>query len=364
MKRKNDYKLFMNIVGFITSSAFNIACFIISIILIYSYTVKAFDYGKEVAMEEVSDKPSKEVTVVIPEGASPWEIAEILKENDLISNEILFVAQATLNGSKDLMKPGKYILNADMNAGKIMEALQVVQIQEDVDNIKITIPEGLTITQMAELFESKELFSAEEFLEVCNTGEFGFDFVEEIPERDKRLEGYLFPDTYFFTKNATPKEVITKMLRRFDDIYSYELRQKTEELGLSIDKVVTMASIIESEIVVSSERELCSAIIYNRLDKDMPLQMCSSILYALDKRKDRLLLDDLKFESPYNTYENKGLPVGPISNPGEASIVAVLNPAEVDYLYFVLKDDKSGEHFFTADYDDFLTAKALYNQQF
>jgi UPF0755 protein len=305
-----------------------------------------------------------EVAVDIPKDASVWEIAKILKEKELIGNETLFVIEARFNGTYDLLKSGKYTLNTDMSTGRIMEELQVVQEELSEDNVKVTIPEGLTIEQVADLLESKELFTAGEFLEVCNTGAFNHAFLAQIPEREKRLEGYLFPDTYFLSLNPTPQELIDKMLDRFNEIYNTELIERTEEMGFTIDEIVTVSSIIEKEISAAEERELASAVIHNRLKDEMPLEMCSSIIYALDKRKDRLLLEDLEVESPYNTYKYPGLPAGPIASPGEASIRAALNPANVNYLYFVLKDEEAGEHVFTSDYDEFLQAKELYNQKF
>ena len=366
VKGKKGPSVFLNIFSFITGSAFNIGCFIITIFLIYTFTLKAYDYGRKASSEELAAKPSREVILVVPDGADIWDVANLLKENDLIGNQTIFVMQAMLNGTSEVIKPGTYRLDASMKTGEVMDALQTIQDDQYAANdIKITIPEGLNLQQTADLLASKDLFTAEEFLEACQTGQYDYDFVAYVPEdRPNHLEGYLFPDTYFFTEHATPDEVIRKMLARFDDIYDFDMRQRTEELGLTIDQVIIMGSIIEGEIVRPEERELASAIIHNRLGMDMPLQMCSSIIYALDKRKDRLLLTDLEINSPYNTYKYPGLPIGPISNPGEASILAALYPADVDYLYFVLKDQETGEHVFTADYESFLQAKTLYNQQF
>jgi UPF0755 protein len=364
MKNKKQEQLILNILGFLTGSAFNILLFLLTIFLIYIFTVQAYDYGKETADEIVAEKPSQAVEVNIPEDATTWEIAQILKEENLIGNEFLFLIESRLNGTYDLLKSGEYTLNTDMSAGAIMEALQIVQKTTVADSLTVTIPEGLTVEQVADLLASKELFTAEEFITACDTGTFDYAFLANIPERDHRLEGYLFPDTYFVSLNPTPEEVITKMLDRFDEIYSQELRVQTDAMGLTMDDVVIMSSIIEKEISAPSERVLASAVIHNRLASDTKLEMCSTIIYALDKRKDRLLLTDLEIESPYNTYLYPGLPAGPIASPGAASIEAALNPADVDYLYFVLKDEEAGEHVFTASYDAFLNAKEQYNQIF
>jgi UPF0755 protein len=139
-----------------------------------------------------------------------------------------------------------------------------------------------------------------------------------------------------------------------------------EETGLPIDmdKIVIMASIIEKEVSITEERDKVSSIIYRRLGEDMPLQMCSTVLYAMDKRKDRLLLSDLEVDSPFNTYRNTGLPPGAISCPGRSSIMAALYPSNSDILYFVLKDEETGEHLFTSDYDEFVVAKERYGQMY
>jgi UPF0755 protein len=171
------------------------------------------------------------------------------------------------------------------------------------------------------------------------------------------LEGYLFPDTYYVSAEPTPDEVIGKMLTRFDDIFTDEYEQRAAELGLSVDEAVTIASIIEKEVSVDTERPLVSQVIHNRLELGMELEIDATVLYALDKRPDRLLYADLEVDSPYNTYAYGGLPVGPISNPGADSIHAALFPEEGNYLFYVLQDPETGVHFFSDDYQEHLGAQ-------
>ncbi len=363
--KKSPYGTVLDVVGFLTGSVFNIVLTVIIIVLAVTFTQKYFNLGKEFVDESasVSGTP-REVAVVVPEGADAMDIARILEENGLVNSKYYFYVQARLNGSYENFYYGTFKLNTGMTTRDIMDALKTMPEAADTNDVRITIPEGKNIKQIAELLESKELFSAADFLEACNSTEYNYDFLDGIKDRPNYLEGYLFPDTYFLSDNPTPEELIKKMLNRFDDVFDYDMRTRAAELGLTIDQVVIMASIIEREISVPNERILASSVIYNRLSEGMPLQMCSTVMYILDKQKDRLLETDLQIQSPYNTYINPGLPVGPIAGPGKASLVAALNPADTKDLYFVLKDEKTGEHFFTPNYDAFLQAKAQYNQKF
>ena len=230
---------------------------------------------------------------------------------------------------------------------------------------KITIPEGYTVAEIGEYLEEKGIVTADDFLNTANTVDFDFKFIKDIPEgRTNRLEGYLFPDTYYISDNATSEEIINKMLTRFNDFYTEENIKKAESLGLTFDEAIIVASIVEKEISAPSERSIAAGVIYNRLEIDMPLQIDSTVLYAMGTTKEVVTYDDLETDSPYNTYTNKGLPKGPISNPGQAAIEAALNPDDNDYIYYVLKDRTSGEHYYTNNYDDFLKTKEQYKAQF
>lgn len=328
-------------------------------------TVYAFDYTKALFTGSTKqERGSKEVELVIPKGATTSKIAEILKEKDLVENADWFRLQSILSNNDGLYKPGTYTLNINMSDDEIMDVL-IAGVKDDIEQVSFTIIEGETVSQIARKLESSGIVTASEFITCVDNEAFDYDFINEIPSRNgARLEGYIFPDTYFFYKDSTAKEIVSKILARFDQIYTKELRDKAALMGLSADMVVTIAAIIEKEVNVPEERGLASAVIYNRLSSNMKLEMCSTIMFALGKNKARLLNSDLEVESPYNTYRYSGLPAGPICNPGEASIKAALNPEQVDYLYFVLKDEKTGEHVFTADYDEFLNAKQKYNQRF
>src|SRR5699024_1249560 len=166
-------------------------------------------------------------------------------------------------------------------------------------------------------------------------------FLQEIP-KDQSLVGYLFPSTYEVYKAADEREIINKMLARFEKIYNDQIKDKIDELDLDLNEIVIMASLVEREARKEGERALIAGVYYNRLDIDMKLQCDATVQYALGKRKDRLFTSDLKVDSPYNTYLHHGLPIGPISSVGEASIKAALYPEDSDYLCYVARDD--GNH--------------------
>ncbi len=355
-------KTILRVIGYLFCSLFSLAFSVATIYLVYNYTISSFAYGKELGESYIGDKPSIDVEIAINDDATIDEVAKILKEKNVISNTFIFKIESILKGTDYNFTGGVYVVNTSMNSNELNTALRHNDLLSK--DVKITINEGFTVKDIAEYLENKEIVTAEEFLNECNTGEFSYNFLNNIPQRENRLEGYLFPDTYLISENADSREIINKMLTRFDEIYSEEYKERAEELGLTLDEVITMASIIEKEIRVPEERAKASAVIYNRLNQNMKLQMCSTVIYVLDKRKDRLLDADLQVQSPYNTYLNEGLPLGPISNPGKACIEAALYPNDDDFLYFVVKNEETGEHFFTNKYEDFTDAKVLYKQKF
>jgi len=349
--------------GFMLGYILNVVILLVCVAAVYYSATKAYDMGKEFSEESNKEKPFEEITVTFDKETTLAEAAEILEENGLVHNRYLYHLENFLKGNREPYESGTYELNTQMDTSQINRTLRSVVTQNT--QIKITIPEGRGVKEIASYLESEGIMSADEFLEACGTGDFQYDFLENVSRTgNDRLEGYLFPDTYFISENPTPEEIIDKMLFRFQEMYDWECEAKAEELGLTTDQVIIIASIIEKEISRAEERGMAASVVYNRLAIDMNLQMCSTVIYILDKPKSRLLDEDLQIPSPYNTYINKGLPIGPIGNPGKACIDAALNPDETDYLYFVVKDEETGEHFFTDDYDEFLNAKIKYNQRF
>lgn len=311
----------------------------------------AFNFGFNLTNH--NDKEvGRDIAVDIPKGASTQMIADILEESGVIKNAFLFRVSSKFKGSDGSFKYGNYIMNSSMTEEEIMTMLMTQG--EQAKQVVMTIPEGYSVYQIAKLVEKKGLCTEQEFLEAANKVDYDFDFLKNLPERknDKSiaLEGYLFPDTYNFSEEATAEDVINKLLVRFNEIFSQRYRDRAKGLGLTVDKVVTIASIIEREARVAKERAMMSSVIYNRLKVDMRLEMCSTVLYAQGRVGEpvkRLLYQDLEVKSPYNTYKNTGLPVGPISNPGKASIEAALYPTDTDYLFFTLVDEVTGEHYFS-----------------
>jgi len=298
---------------------------------------------------------SKQINITIQKGASTRQISEILHSSGLIKDKNTFRIYLRLNKLDGKIKAGNYEFNSAMNVVEIVDKMVKGDVKRDT--VKVTIPEGYEIKEIAEVLEKSGLVKKEDFFEAVQKDYSEYDFLKNLPNRPVKLEGYLFPDTYEFAKNTTAEQVIRKMLNRFDDVFDSSMRKKAAEMNLSIDQVVTMASIVEREAKLSSERSLVSAVFYNRLKKGMRLKSCATVQYALGERKEKLLYADLEIKSPYNTYKNDGLPIGPIANPGKASIEAALNPADVNYLFFVAKEDGSGAHAFTVTYEEFLREK-------
>lgn len=256
------------------------------------------------------------------------------------------------------LNPGPYEFKQTMSVQEIFNMINSGETDKNI--IMVTIPEGYTIRQIAKKLYDVQLINSEEsFINETNKGTFNYEFLKGIKDRPFRLEGYLFPDTYEFKKGMSENQIIDIMLKRFNDIYISKIKGKINIENMDVDKIITMASIVEREAKVESERPLVAAVFYNRLKSNMKFESCATIQYILGTPKEVLLYDDLKIESPYNTYKYFGLPVGPICNPGIKSIEAAISPANVDYLFFVVDKTKNdGSHFFTKDYKEFLKYKS------
>lgn len=303
----------------------------------------------------------KEVKVTIKRGATTEDIAEVIYDHGLTSNKLWFRLQSKLFKFDGKYKEGIFSLSTNMDDRRMMELLTADKVVEQ-DNIRVTIPEGYTIIQIARRLEELELVTQEEFLKAVNEKEYDYEFLKGITQNKKqKLEGYLFPDTYFFREDASPEEIIVRMLNRFEEITN-RYKQELINLPYSFDEVITMASIIEQEARLDEERAIIAGVMYNRLTDMMKLQMCSTVQYALEKRTVNLSYDDLAVESPYNTYKYAGLPVGPICSPGEASIRAAFQPEEHDYYFFVVNDPEEGSHAFSTTADEHNQNKAKYKQ--
>lgn len=293
-------------------------------------------------------------TITISAGETTSQIADQLQAANVIRYPFFFRLVSRFGGHDGQYKEGTYLLNGSMGYDRIIKI-----IKGEVKNgatVKVTFPEGFEFRQIVDRLESEGLIDRDEFIEAASTHVFDYPFLKDLPERENRLEGYLFPDTYLFHKEITPDEIITAMLNRFDEIYTAEYEQRAQELRLTTDEVVTLASIIEREAVGDGDRKDVSSVFHNRLDSsEYPyLQSCATVQYILQERKPVLSEQDTRIDSPYNTYINRGLPVGPIASPGKASIEAALYPNDTDYLFFVL--GKDGKHIFSQTYEQHLAA--------
>jgi len=280
--------------------------------------------------------------VEIPKGYSLKKIARLLNEENLIKNYSIFITSAYLRGISNKLKSGEYELSTDMTPLEIMEKLY----KGEIVYYKITIPEGYNIKNIANLLEKNELINKEKFISLTQDREF----LSSLGIKAISLEGYLFPDTYYFSKGMREEEMINKMIESLNNLFTEKLQKRLQDLNFTIHKILTLASLIEKEVQIDSERKLVSAVFHNRLKSNMLLQSDPTVIYVLEDFDGNLKKQDLSYDSPYNTYLYPGLPPTPIANPGTDSIMAALYPADVDYLYFVSKNN--GEHHFSSTFKE------------
>lgn len=284
-------------------------------------------------------------SISIPDGASTKFIASILKENDLIKSKFAFINYVKKNDYATKLCSGKFYFSK----GKLtFEDITNKLIKGGFDNsntIDVTIPEGYTVLQIAELLESYNLVNKDKFLEYVANMDIPYDYIEKTGTY-QQLEGFLFPNTYNFSLNWTEKEIINLMLKEFDKVWTDDYQKRANDLGYSVKEIVTIASLIEREAKLAEERPTISSVIHNRLEADMLLQIDATIQYILGKQKERLYYKDLEVKSPYNTYLNKGLPPTPIAVPGVSCIEAALYPEDTPYFYYRTKKANDGSHHF------------------
>lgn len=290
-------------------------------------------------------KPSSDLSVKIEKGSTVGRIARELKDAGLIEYRWAFVLFAKVTGNADSFQYGTYVLNTDMDYLELVTNLQ--KTASFRATVTVMIPEGAELREIIATLDEKNVCTAEELWDAVENHPFDYDFLQNLPERENRLEGYLFPDTYEFFEQSDAVTVLTKFLDNFEVKFSQELRDRAEEIGMSIDEVVTLASIIEREAASDEDRATVSSVFHNRLNSTQYplLQSCATVQYVLQERKPVLTYDDIKIDSPYNTYLYEGLPIGPIASPGLASIRAALYPETTDYYFFVVTAD--GTHIFS-----------------
>jgi UPF0755 protein len=296
--------------------------------------------------------PGRPITVTIARGASGDQIATQLANVGVVANPTMFRLRATMLGANGKLKPGTYTLATGSSYEGVIAALTRGPL---IEYITVTIPEGWGIDKTAARMQEKLGIPAVEFIKLATTGAKQFDFAFLADDPTPTLEGYLFPKTYDFKKGVKAAGVIRIMLTQYGIEtagldYSY-----SKSKGLTPHDVLAIASIIEREAQVTSDRPKVASVIYNRLAIGMRLQLDSTVQYALNG-KAKLTLNDLKTDSPYNTYFYKGLPPGPICSPGMSAIKAAAHPAKTNYLYYILTH-KGGSQSFTSSYSVFLQLK-------
>lgn len=295
----------------------------------------------------------EDVIVEIPKGSGLKKISSTLMNSGVIVNDKLFILYVMKEGFQSSLKAGEY----EFKKGSTMADVANQIVDGDVLLYQVTIPEGLTVKEIANLLDSKGVVEEEEFLSETKNKEL---IIELLGPDATSYEGYLFPETYSYSRSPTAKELIVLMVERFNAVFE-PLKELRDKSSLSDQEIITLASIIEKETGAASERPIISAVFQNRLSIGMKLDSDPTVIYGMgDKYKGNITRNDLREETAYNTYVIKGLPPGPIANPGKESIMAVFEPADVKYLYFVSKGD--GTHHFSNSFREHQNAVNKYQR--
>jgi UPF0755 protein len=283
--------------------------------------------------------PGQEAIITIPKGASLSQVGSILQDKGVISSKLVFKLVALIRGEQRAIKAGDYALKTGSDAGDVLDQL----ISGRTLMLSFTVPEGYDMFQIGDLLQQMGIMSRAEFLKTAEDA----TFLKELGVEGTSLEGYLFPDTYCFrpSEKVDGRLIVRKMVQRFQDVYDKQVKAAAEESGWSTIQVLTMASLIEKE-ARAHEHALVSAVFHNRLRQNMKLQSDPTVIYRIKPMGSKITREDLNRKHPYNTYQNLGLPPGPIANPGKESLIAAVKPADEDYLYFVAKND--GSHQFSS----------------
>lgn len=321
------------------------------IVMVCAVSIVLAEVGWSLANDMLAlNKDKVTATIVVDDENDFGSVVDQLKDNDIIKYKGLFRLFSALSGGSDKIAQGSYLVDTDMDYRAILNSLGSGSSSRV--EVSVTIQEGLTVRQIFELLEKEGVSTVEKLNDMAANHDYAFSFLEDIPLGDpNRLEGYLFPDTYNFYMGEDPKYVINKMLVNFDSKVDDSMRQKIADKGYTIQELLTVASMIEKE-TDGTDRTTIASVIYNRLNNPGAgtagyLQVDATIQYVLPEGEIVSEEDYQTVNSPYNTYLNKGLPPGPIANPGLESIMAALNPESTNYYYYALGDD-GVHHFFTS----------------
>jgi len=290
--------------------------------------------------------------VLVPKGSRLPGVIGILRENGILPHPLAFRALVLLTGSGRQIRYGEYVFATPPSAFDTWRRLT----RGDVIKYEVTVPPGANLYDTAKLLEEDKVLTAEAFLAAATSP----SVLRRLEIPGESAEGYLFPDRYIFVKPITPEEILESMVRQFRRKIPPDTEMRARGEGLSLHQVVTIASIIEKETGVEEEKPIVSAVIRRRLVLGMPLQMDPTVIYGVKRFDGTVTRKDLRTAGPYNTYLNRGLPPGPIANPGLASLAAALNPSKTEYLYFVSKND--GSHTFSRTLPEHLRAVEQYRR--
>lgn len=291
--------------------------------------------------------------VKISPGMTAVDIAQILYNKGVIKSVLHFKFVSKMHGYSTGFKAGRHVITGTLSVHEIARLL--TQNPPSPPDIKVTVFEGLNIKETASILAKVANIDSSDFLKLAMDKNVAF----QLGVDNETFEGYLYPDTYFVRHNTKPLEMITRMTERFQSVFNDSLKKRASEIGMSVNEVVTLASIIETEAQLDEERPLISSVLHKRLKLGRPLEANPTIQYALGSKR-RVLLKDLDIDSPYNTYTNAGLPPGPIASPGRESIIAALYPAKTNYLYFM--SDGRGGHIFSKSLNEHNRAVRQYRR--
>ena len=290
---------------------------------------------------------SQKIYFTVREGMNASDIADALLERGVIDSKFAFWWKVKTGGYQDQFKIGTYALHPQMAEEEVLALL----ISGETARIKFTIPEGFKVEEIARRLADEGIADRKRFLRIAR--DFApYSYMKKHENVDYAAEGFLFPDTYEVEPDMDEKAIMQMMFNDFDNRLNDELRERAREMDLSIYDLITLASLVEKEARYDEDRPIIAQVFFKRLKEDMPLQTDASLQYLMDAPKEDVSIADTKIDSPYNTYQNRGLPPGPIANPGMEAIEAVLYPADTEYLYFVA--DRDGHNHYSMTYDEHL----------
>lgn len=330
-------------------------------LIIVAIVVLGGIYGFFKNQIQAVDSSSHGIKIVnIKTGSGTDEIASQLKKENLIKNETVFKLLVKIKGSESDFKAGSYAFSQDMDSEKIIDVIAKGKVAGKTFSV---IP-GQSLGKIAAALENGNICSKKEFFKEVEKGKFNYRFMKLLPKGTRRLEGFLYPDTYSIPLKAGAHEAIDAMLNQFDKVVYEKYASKVEKKGMKFFNVITTASIIERESQKKEDKAKAADVIYNRIKKGMYLQMDSIISYIKNEDKVIASYSDIAVESAYNPYKNKGLPPGPICSPSIDSIEAALNPAGTTYLFFVNSPKLDGSLAFSENDKDFEKNKAAFEKAY